>query len=250
MFRVTLKKLREDAGLSQAKLAEKLGVSQSAVGMWENGRKEEQALLMEGKQHEAYQIEHARTQLLYALVQNGVAAVRELLQKMTYIDADGNYNTMSYVMDDRARDLLAKFYNDFTGEELEGYTPAGNDSASKESADTEEKDSKPYWAYRRIRLGESDVAALTLTGCSDGEITAHILPMGKDGDYYGYILESGDGTPKGFEHFQTFTNWLHIYDDSCKTVGFYGPVEVLRNEFGAVVIRMLSKEAELEHLRL
>lgn len=62
MFRVTLKKLREDAGLSQAKLAEKLGVSQSAVGMWENGRKEEQALLMEGKQHEAYQIEHARTQ--------------------------------------------------------------------------------------------------------------------------------------------------------------------------------------------
>jgi len=38
MFRVTLKKLREDAGLSQAKLAEKLGVSQSAVGMWENGR--------------------------------------------------------------------------------------------------------------------------------------------------------------------------------------------------------------------
>jgi hypothetical protein len=209
------------------------------------GRKEEHDLLMEGKQHEAYQIEHARTQLLYALVQNGVAAVQELLYKMTCIDTDG----MNYVMDNRARDLLAKFYNDFTGEALEGYTPANNDSASEESTTVEGKESKPYWAYKRIPLGQSDVASLTLTGCSDGELTAHILPMGEDGDYCGYVLEHGEGVPKGFEHFQTFSSWLHIYDDSRKTAGFHGPVEVLRNEFGAVVIRMLSEDAELEHLR-
>lgn len=38
MFRIRLKQLREAAGLSQAALAEILGVAQSTVGMWENGK--------------------------------------------------------------------------------------------------------------------------------------------------------------------------------------------------------------------
>lgn len=38
MFQVVLKDLREKHHLSQAKLAEKLGVAQSTVGMWENGK--------------------------------------------------------------------------------------------------------------------------------------------------------------------------------------------------------------------
>lgn len=40
MFRIELKKLRENNGLSQYKLADILGVSQSAVGLWESGRRE------------------------------------------------------------------------------------------------------------------------------------------------------------------------------------------------------------------
>lgn len=40
MFRVELKKYRENAGLSQCKLAEKIGVSQATVGMWESGKRE------------------------------------------------------------------------------------------------------------------------------------------------------------------------------------------------------------------
>lgn len=38
MFQVRLKELREKAGLSQSALAKKLGVVQSTVGMWENGK--------------------------------------------------------------------------------------------------------------------------------------------------------------------------------------------------------------------
>lgn len=38
MFRIRLKELREQFHLSQAALAKKIGVSQSAVGMWESGR--------------------------------------------------------------------------------------------------------------------------------------------------------------------------------------------------------------------
>ena len=40
MFRVELKKQREIAGLSQYMLAEKMGVSQATVGMWESGKRE------------------------------------------------------------------------------------------------------------------------------------------------------------------------------------------------------------------
>ena len=38
MFQIALKKLRENNGMSQKKLAEELGLSQSTVGMWESGK--------------------------------------------------------------------------------------------------------------------------------------------------------------------------------------------------------------------
>lgn len=38
MFRLKLKELRESLGISQARLAEEIGVSQSTVAMWEAGK--------------------------------------------------------------------------------------------------------------------------------------------------------------------------------------------------------------------
>ena len=38
MFRIILKRLREENKISQQKLANELKVSQSTVGMWENGK--------------------------------------------------------------------------------------------------------------------------------------------------------------------------------------------------------------------
>ena len=40
MFRIALKRLREEKGLSQEKFAAAIGVSQSAVGNWESGNRE------------------------------------------------------------------------------------------------------------------------------------------------------------------------------------------------------------------
>lgn len=47
MFAIKLKQLREEAGLSQAQLAMKLGVRQSTVGMWENGTNKPRNALLE-----------------------------------------------------------------------------------------------------------------------------------------------------------------------------------------------------------
>ena len=40
MFRVRLKELREDMGISQYEFADRLGVAQSTVGGWESGKRE------------------------------------------------------------------------------------------------------------------------------------------------------------------------------------------------------------------
>ena len=40
MFQIRLKILREKAGLSQAELAQRLGIAQSTVGGWESGKRE------------------------------------------------------------------------------------------------------------------------------------------------------------------------------------------------------------------
>lgn len=47
MFSIRLKELREKQGLSQAQLGKKLGVGQSTVGMWENGKNKPQNAKLE-----------------------------------------------------------------------------------------------------------------------------------------------------------------------------------------------------------
>lgn len=47
VFRIRLKELRENAGLSQYGFAEKIGISQSTVGNWEAGSREPNFKTME-----------------------------------------------------------------------------------------------------------------------------------------------------------------------------------------------------------
>lgn len=47
MFNIRVKELRENANMSQAQLAKRLGVAQSTVGMWENGKNRPQNAKLE-----------------------------------------------------------------------------------------------------------------------------------------------------------------------------------------------------------
>lgn len=80
------------------------------------GRTQQHALIAEGKNHEAYQIEHARNQMLYALV-DSIKAVRELMPKMTeyIIDANGfwQYDAAHFVSDESTRNLVREFAAEF-----------------------------------------------------------------------------------------------------------------------------------------
>ena len=80
------------------------------------GRAQQHNLIAEGKHHEAYQIEHARNQMLYALM-DSIKAVRELLPKMTEytIDANGiwHYDAARFVSDESTRILINEFAAEF-----------------------------------------------------------------------------------------------------------------------------------------
>lgn len=75
------------------------------------GRCEERSLIEAHRHHEAYQIEHARNRMLYALVDDGIKGVRELLPLMT--GAAEERDPAAYVMDEQTRNLLAEFVQTF-----------------------------------------------------------------------------------------------------------------------------------------
>lgn len=80
------------------------------------GRNEEHNLIAEGKKHEAYQIEHARNTLLYAL-NKSIKRVREVLEDMTNFAISEHgyrlYNPSFFVADDGVRDMVSEFKSKF-----------------------------------------------------------------------------------------------------------------------------------------
>lgn len=91
-----------------------------------------------------------------------------------------------------------------------------------------------------VYLGISDVASLTVVGCTTDGLRAEILKMGGDGEYHAYIVRNWDGllpshytTAMKFRCFQQFYNadgsrgdalsvetWVKIFDDSGKMTEF------------------------------
>ena len=80
------------------------------------GRDEEHALIAKGEHHQAYQIEHARQQMCYALLES-IKNLRTRLDEMTRLEIgeDGvwQYNPYYFVSDGVTRDLVEKFKDKF-----------------------------------------------------------------------------------------------------------------------------------------
>jgi hypothetical protein len=114
------------------------------------------------------------------------------------------------------------------------------------------EDQKPFWSqkaiwkHKAIPFGESDVAALTLTGCHNGQITASILRMGEDGCYTAYVFEAEEEAPVGLELAHTFNDWAKVYDDQGLAVKISGPVDVYANNSGGIVLAKKDAETRIK----
>ena len=75
------------------------------------GRDEQTSLIEEGLHHEAYQIEHARNRLLYALIVS-IKEVRRVLPLMLE-GGETEEAILLYVHDERTRALIDRFSREF-----------------------------------------------------------------------------------------------------------------------------------------
>lgn len=73
---------------------------------------------------------------------------------------------------------------------------------------------KTYRDFDREIIGGSDIAALTLTGCTPDGVDCKMLKFGGDAAYKAYIVDDAD--VEIGEHYTlvaTFKSWVRIYDD-------------------------------------
>lgn len=74
---------------------------------------------------------------------------------------------------------------------------------------------KTYRDFDTEIIGSSDIAALTLTGCTCSGVECKMLKFGGDDSYRAYIVDDADAEIG--EHYTliaTFHNWVKIYDDN------------------------------------
>ena len=91
MFRFRLKELRDGRGYSQAALANKIGVKQSTVGMWENGTN------------------FPKVQQLIVLADLFHASTDYLLGRDEYIGIAHNQKQSAIILSDEDKSLLSAF---------------------------------------------------------------------------------------------------------------------------------------------
>ena len=92
--------------------------------MWEIlqfGKYQQRRLYMEGKKHEAFEIEFARDQLILFLNEHNVNEVAERIEKMTECTIDDKgfykpYNPKLFVADERTRELLLELKQIFVNQ--------------------------------------------------------------------------------------------------------------------------------------
>ena len=93
-------------------------------------------------------------------------------------------------------------------------------------------------------LGASEIAALTLVGMKEGNLSAEILNFGGDGNYIAYLVKDKDvEIPSHYDLIYTGQTWLKIFDDDHKVFDYhkYGSViEIYRAGDYGVIIRILD----------
>lgn len=108
-----------------------------------------------------------------------------------------------------------------------------------------------------VQLGSSDIASLTVVGCTTDGVKADILKMGGDGEYSAYIVRNFKGllpshysTVMEFRCFTQFYNmdgsrgearamdtWVKIYDDTGLVATFSAKeISILRaGDYGIMI---------------
>lgn len=97
---------------------------------------------------------------------------------------------------------------------------------------------KYYKDFEKVFIGFSDIASLTLRGCSEeGELLLQNLKFGGDGTYHAYFIKGNAIIGDHYEKVGEFHHWLEIFDDESKTMSLRGDtINVFRaGDYGCII---------------
>lgn len=98
-----------------------------------------------------------------------------------------------------------------------------------------------YKAYDTTYIGSSDVAALTLTGCTDDGLIAEVLQFDQKGSYRAYIVPADTIIGEHYTLKYTFNSWLKIYDDSGLSAQFTGStINIYRDDSEECIVQVVE----------
>lgn len=98
---------------------------------------------------------------------------------------------------------------------------------------------KTYKDYEKKYIGTSDIAALTVTGCTETGAKAQMVRFGGDNSYDAYIVDENCEVPEHYEKVSEFTNWIKIFDDDRLTFDMNAKkIEIYRSGNYGCIIRV------------
>ena len=100
---------------------------------------------------------------------------------------------------------------------------------------------RDYHEYKKVYIGDSDIATLILVGCGDDGVKAIPLHFGEDANYQAYIVDEQASIGEHYELKAEFDTWMKVYDDHSFVREFVArKIKVYRAGMRGCIIQLLN----------
>ncbi|MCQ2976985.1 MAG: hypothetical protein MJ232_03115 [archaeon] len=100
---------------------------------------------------------------------------------------------------------------------------------------------KDHHSYNKEYIGDSDIAALLMVGCSEDGLKSEIINYGEDASYSAYIVDADSLIPEHYKLVASFECWLKVYDDEVLTNTFRADkINIYRSGMRGTIIQLLN----------
>ena len=101
---------------------------------------------------------------------------------------------------------------------------------------------KDYHEYKKVYIGDSDIATLILAGAGDDGVKAIPLHFEEDADYQAYVVDEQAAIGDHYQLKAEFESWMKVYDDHSFVREFVArKIKVYRAGMRGCIIQLLNQ---------
>ena len=101
---------------------------------------------------------------------------------------------------------------------------------------------KDYHEYKKVYIGDSDIATLILAGAGDDGVKAIPLHFEEDADYQAYVVDEQAAIGDHYQLKAEFESWMKVYDDHSFVREFVArKIKVYRTGMRGCIIQLLNQ---------